>query len=63
MKKLLSLLLAVIMAVSVLPATAIAAEADSLDLLPLGEPAAQEAEEPAAEPVIQAGEAEGDVLK
>ena len=63
MKKLLSLLLAVIMSVSVLPATAIAAEADSLDLLPLGEPAAQEAEEPAAEPVIQAGEAEGDVLK
>lgn len=59
MKKLLSLLLAVIMAVSVLPATAIAAEADSLDLLPLGEPAAQEAEEPAAEPVIQAGEANG----
>ncbi len=59
MKKLLSLLLAVIMAVSVLPATAIAAEADSLDLLPLGEPAAQEAGEPA----VQAGEADGDILK
>ena len=63
MKKLLSLLLAVIMSVSLLPAAAMATEANSLDLLPLGEPAAQEAEEPAAEPVIQAGEAEGDVLK
>ncbi len=63
MKKLLSLLLAVIMAVSVLPATAIAAEADSLDLLPLGEPAAQEAEEPTAEPAVQAGTAMGNVLK
>ena len=59
MKKLLSLLLAVIMAVLVLPATAIAAEADSLDLLPLGEPAAQEA----AEPAVQAGTAMGNVLK
>lgn len=63
MKKLLSLLLAVIMAVSVLPAAAMAAEADSLDLLPLGEPAAQEAEEPAAEPVIQAGELPDDLFE
>ena len=63
MKKFLSLLLAVIMAVSVLPATAIAAEADSLDLLPLGEPAAQEAEEPAAEPAAQAGELPDDLFE
>ena len=63
MKKLLSLLLAVIMAVSLLPATAIAAEADSLDLLPLGEPAAQEAEEPAAEPAVQAGELPDDLFE
>ena len=58
MKKFLSLLLAAVMILSVLPATAIAAEVDSLDLLPLGEPAAQEAEEPAAEAVAQAGEAQ-----
>ena len=63
MKKFLSLLLAAMMIFSVLPTAAIAAEADSLDLLPLGEPAAQEAEEPAAEPVVQAGTAMGNVLK
>lgn len=63
MKKLLSLLLAVIMSVSLLPAAAMAAEADSLDLLPLGEPAAQEAEEPAAEPAAQAGELPDDLFE
>ncbi len=63
MKKLLSLLLAVIMSVSLLPAAAMAAEANSLDLLPLGEPAAQEAEEPAAEPAVQTGELPDDLFE